>query len=158
MTLAVDAAVYSLATPGVNAPNTPGPPSVSDSVAGTVPATGASGVDRPRARSRCSRRAIVFLRAEVLHVGAVARALERAVDGAAGQDRAVGAREARVALVGGDLRVAGQRQAAVERAARDRHVAACVLRDLRRAVDRRAEQLHGLGAGRGQRAADRGCS
>src|SRR3954466_10527341 len=39
MTLAVVLAVYSFATPGVNAPNEAGPPSVSESVAGTVPPT-----------------------------------------------------------------------------------------------------------------------
>jgi hypothetical protein len=39
--VAVVAAVYSFATPGVNAPNVAGAPSVSDSVAGTVPPTGA---------------------------------------------------------------------------------------------------------------------
>src|SRR3954447_15716780 len=37
MTLAVVAAVYVFATPGVNGPNAAGAPSESDSVAGTVP-------------------------------------------------------------------------------------------------------------------------
>src|SRR6478735_6733586 len=39
MTLAAACAVYSFATPGVNAPNAGVPESVSDSVAGTVPDT-----------------------------------------------------------------------------------------------------------------------
>ena len=39
MTFAVVLAVYSFATPGVNAPNEAGAPSVSDSVAGTEPPT-----------------------------------------------------------------------------------------------------------------------
>src|SRR3954468_11673023 len=39
ITLAVVDAAYSLATPGVNAPNEAGAPSVSESVAGTVPPT-----------------------------------------------------------------------------------------------------------------------
>src|SRR6478609_10889636 len=39
ITFAVDAVVYSFATPGVNAPKVAGAPSVSDSVAGTVPPT-----------------------------------------------------------------------------------------------------------------------
>ena len=39
VTVAVVDAVYSFATPGVNGPNDAGPPSVSDSVAGTVPPT-----------------------------------------------------------------------------------------------------------------------
>src|SRR5689334_19028062 len=43
MTLAFDVAVYSFATPGVNAPNEAGAPSVRLSVAGTVPPTGAVG-------------------------------------------------------------------------------------------------------------------
>ena len=41
ITVAVVDASYVLATPGVNAPNVAGAPSVSDSVAGTVPVTGA---------------------------------------------------------------------------------------------------------------------
>src|SRR6201999_1780235 len=40
ITFAVVDAVYSFATPGVNAPNVAGAPSVSDSVAGTAPPTG----------------------------------------------------------------------------------------------------------------------
>ena len=40
-TLAVVEAVYSRATPGVNAPKDAGAPSVSASVAGTMPPTGA---------------------------------------------------------------------------------------------------------------------
>ena len=47
ITFAVDDAVYSFATPGVNAPNVAGAPSVSDSVAGTVPPTGASSSSPP---------------------------------------------------------------------------------------------------------------
>src|SRR3954447_7163570 len=43
MTFAVVEAVYVLVTPGVNAPKLPGVPSVSDSVAGTVPPTGCVG-------------------------------------------------------------------------------------------------------------------
>src|SRR5690348_6807403 len=39
MTFAVVLAVYSFATPGVNAPKVAGAPSVSDSVAGTTPPT-----------------------------------------------------------------------------------------------------------------------
>ena len=39
ITLAVVVAVYSRATPGVNAPKLAGAPDVSDSVAGTVPPT-----------------------------------------------------------------------------------------------------------------------
>ena len=39
ITVAVEAAVYSRATPGVNAPKVAGAPSVSESVAGTVPPT-----------------------------------------------------------------------------------------------------------------------
>ncbi len=42
MTVAVVAAVYSYATPGVKAPNVAGAPSVSDRVAGTVPPTDVS--------------------------------------------------------------------------------------------------------------------
>src|SRR5689334_19402175 len=42
MTFAVVLAVYSLSTPGVNAPNDAAGPSASESVAGTVPPTGAA--------------------------------------------------------------------------------------------------------------------
>src|SRR6478735_12057198 len=51
MTLAVEAAVYSfVGAPATNAPKFAGAPSVSDSVAGTVPPTGASGVTAARAQ------------------------------------------------------------------------------------------------------------
>ena len=55
ITVAVVDAVYSFATPGVNAPNAAGAPSVSDSVAGTEPPTGASAtsvwtISEPRLR------------------------------------------------------------------------------------------------------------
>jgi hypothetical protein len=50
ITLAVVEAVYSRATPGVKAPNEAGAPSVSDSVAGTTPPTGASGETGPSAQ------------------------------------------------------------------------------------------------------------
>jgi hypothetical protein len=55
MTFAVVDAVYVLATPGVNAPNAAGAPSVSASVAGTVPPTSpATGVSvGPNAVSLC---------------------------------------------------------------------------------------------------------
>src|SRR3954454_22550654 len=43
ITVAVVEAVYSLATPGWNAPKVAGAPSVSDSVAPTVPPTGVAG-------------------------------------------------------------------------------------------------------------------
>src|SRR4051795_8657994 len=43
-TVAVVEALYSLATPGVKAPNCTGGPSVSDSVAGTVPPTSPNAV------------------------------------------------------------------------------------------------------------------
>src|SRR6185312_9186945 len=58
MTFAVVLAVYSLSTPGVNAPNDAAGPSESDSVAGTVPPTvvaiasasaGSPGAHEPRA-------------------------------------------------------------------------------------------------------------
>src|SRR5437867_291016 len=58
MTFAVVLAVYSLSTPGVNAPNEAAGPSVSESVAGTVPPTvvaiasafaGSPGAQEPRA-------------------------------------------------------------------------------------------------------------
>ena len=51
ITLAVVDAVYSFATPGVNAPNVAGVPSVSASVAGTVPpALPSASVDQRRDR------------------------------------------------------------------------------------------------------------
>jgi hypothetical protein len=50
MTVAVVEAVYSLATPGVNAPKVAGAPSVSDNVAGTLPPTGASPSTGPNAQ------------------------------------------------------------------------------------------------------------
>src|SRR4051794_17878422 len=47
VTLAVVLAAYVFATPGVKAPNAAGVPSVSDSVAGTLPPTGASWAGAP---------------------------------------------------------------------------------------------------------------
>ena len=72
ITVAVVDAVYSFATPGVNAPNAAGAPSVSASVAGTVPPAVPSSWSPPscdgerlRAADRRQREAMMLARSSV---------------------------------------------------------------------------------------------